>query len=525
MDALTQLALTGTKHGGGTTALDEHPADLLFARLQGDAEGDLLLRAGSRAVVQQAGFLARNDVAAVPEAPPDTQSCGAKRLTGLLQNALATDAKELLGEFLRQMAAHGRLLPHELLPQALDVSDVELRERLLPVLGERGRWLASLNPAWSWVSSGVGTLSSGDRETLRREWEEGTIRDRCRALTALRSSDAAEGRTLLEASFKGEKADHRAQLVGVLVQNLSGEDETFLDACLDDRSSQVREAAAALLIRLPESGLAVRMLTRADTMLAMVVEGKVFRKKKLVCNPPEEIDKTWERDGIAAKAPSGRGKRAYWAECVLSAVPPVHWSRKFGAEPAALIAAIEDDTFDVAALTGWTRSAVSFAGGESDAWLWPLWERWAGRAERLSGKAAEESFAQLQQLLPAMARGDAERGLLQLLEAAGKGERSDPIALLAQLPRPWSAEFSRKYLALARRVIQRSADNAAYQWANSLFTAGKAIPRDVFGEALSPWDVKSTEQSAWHAQAIERETVRFAETVQTRQAFYEDVVI
>jgi hypothetical protein len=400
-----------------------------------------------------------------------------------------------------------------------------LREKLLPVLGERGRWLASLNPAWSWVSSGVGTLSSGNRETLQREWQEGTIRDRCRALGALRLSDPSEGRALLEAAFKGEKADYRAQLVAVLEHGLGREDEPFLDSCLDDRSSHVREAAAGLLMRLPESGLSKRMLARAEGMLAMAVEGKIFKKKKLTCNPPEEIDKSWERDGIAAKAPSGRGKRAYWAECVLSGVPPAHWVQQLGAEPAALIGAIEDDTFDVAVLTAWTRSAVSFAGGESDAWLWPLWERWAGRSERLSGKAADESFAQLQQLLPAMTQGDAERGVLQLLEAACKGERSDPLALLTRLPRPWSEEFSRKYLSLARRVIQRSADNAAYQWANSLFTAGKAIPRDVFGEALSPWDVKSAEQSAWHAQAIERETVRFAELVQTRQAFYEDVVV
>jgi hypothetical protein len=524
MDALTQLALTGTKHGGATPAPDDHPADALFARGQGDAEGDLLLRAGSRAVVHQAGYVPRSDIAGVPAAPPDVQPCGAKRLAGLLQNALTTDAKELLGEFLRQMSAHGRLMPHELLPQALNVSDVELRERLLPVLGERGRWLASLNPEWSWVSSGVATLSGDDRDAVRREWVDGKIRERCRALGVLRMSDAAEGRTLLEATFKQEKPDHRAEFVTVLATGLGPEDESFLESCLDDRSSQVREAAAALLARLPQSGLAGRMLARADGMLAMVIEGKIFKKKKLTCNPPEEIDKTWERDGIAAKAPGGRGKRAYWAECVLSAVPPAHWVRKFGAEPAALITAIEDDTFDVAVLTAWTRSAVSFAGGESDAWLRPLWERWAGRAERLSGKPAEESFAQLQTLLPAMPRGDAERGVLQLLET-GEGEGSEPLALLARLPRPWSPEFARKYLSLARRVIQRSTDNAAYQWASSLFTAGKAIPRDVFGEALSPWDVKATEPSTWHIQAIERETVRFTELVQTRRAFYEDVVV
>ena len=100
-----------------------------------------------------------------------------------------------------------------------------------------------------------------------------------------------------------------------------------------------------------------------------------------------------------------------------------------------------------------------------------------------------------------------------------------PLVLLTRLASPWSAEFARRYLSLARRVIQRSADNSAYQWANSLFTAGKAIPRDVFAEALSPWEVKSSEQASWHLQAIERETVRFADIVQTRQAFYEDVVI
>lgn len=524
MDTLTQLALTGTKYVGGLPPPEGHLGDVLFTRVEGDTEGQLLLRAGTRGVIQQAGHVPLTGVARVTAAPPDVRRCGEGRLTGLLQNALATDAQELLAEFLRQMNAHHRLLPHELLPQALAVSDVELRELLLPVLGERGRWLARLNPEWSWVSSGVGTLSGGDLDLLRREWEEGTNRDRCRALRALRLADAAEARTLLEGTFKGEKADHRAQLVAVLEAGLGLGDEAFLESCLDNRSSQVREAAAGLLARLPEAGLAHRMAERAARMLATTTEGKVFRKRRLTCSPPEDVDKTWERDGIAVKAPSGRGKRAYWAERVLSAVPPMHWVRTLGMEPAALIAAIEDDPFELAVLAGWTRSAATFAG-ESKIWLWPLWERWAGRAERLSGKGAEDAFAQLQLLLPVMAPSDGERGVLQLLEAAGKGEGAGPLAMLTRLPRPWSKEFARRYLSLARRVLERSAENAAYQWANSLFTAGKAIPREMFGEALTPWAVKPAERSTWHVQAIERETARFAEIVQTRRAFYEDVVI
>ena len=70
MDALTQLALTGTKHSGGRVAPDEHPADVLFAVAGGDTERELLLRAGARAVAQQAGYLPLSDVAVVPAAPP-----------------------------------------------------------------------------------------------------------------------------------------------------------------------------------------------------------------------------------------------------------------------------------------------------------------------------------------------------------------------------------------------------------------------------------------------------------------------
>ncbi len=525
MEDLARIALVGTSKHAGTAAPDaEHPAEALVVQLGGDdREHVFLLRAGARAVFERCGRVA-TAVAAPPEpCPEESLPVAGRKLVGLLQNATASDSWDLLIEFLRQLEATGLVLPPELLPQALGASDPAVRERLLPVLGERGRWLGQLNPDWAWVTTSVWALSGRDREALVRQWDEGTFDQRRQVIETLRRSDPAEARKLVEAAIDKEKPDHRARLVESLATGLGPEDEPLLEARLEDRAEQVRRAAAALLARLSGSALAGRMQARADAMLTADAPGP--KLKRLRCTPPEEIDKTWVRDGVPAKPPPGRGKRAVWTESVLAAVPPSRWSARFAAEPARLIAAAGGDDFGQAVLVGWTLAATAFArrDGPSADWLRPLWDHWAGAVGRKRGKAQAEGAEHLQALLGAMTGPEAEAALTSMLADAVTADSPIVLGLLQSAPRPWGPKFANAYLTAVRQVLKGRADNLAYQWANTLFVAGRAIPREAFDDALAPWQVAETTKAEWYNQAATREIDKFTETIRLRQRFCEEV--
>ncbi len=526
MDDLTKFALAGTSRSGQSSpTMPEGVGADLVTQLESDSEDTLLLSAGVQTVCEQAGRLAASDIQPISPAPDDSRAYGSRRLAGLLQNAFATNSKELLAEFLRQMQGGGLVLPPDLLPTALDVSDANLRTQLLPVLGERGVWLSEFRPEWSWVRTGVASLSGRDRDVLQFEWEHGTIRERCQVLSTIRRADANEGRTWLESTFAQEKAEYRARLLGTFEFGLSAEDEEFLEAALDDRSSQVQSVSAFLLSQLLESAFASRMRERAEAMLSQTSDADRECGFQLVCEPPEKIDKTWKRDGIATKPPTGQGKRAYWTESVLSTIPPSHWVTQFDASPEHLIQAARGGTFDRPILKAWTTAAARFVASDSSSgdWLIPLWNYWADLADRLKGKGREEAFAQLHAILPTMSPPQIETAFLPFLEKASENQALEMTGLLGFVPQPWSEKFARVYLGVVRPILKSSTRNSSYQWGNTLFTAAKALPREVFEEALADWEVAATEKSGWHGRAIVKETERFQDIIRTRQSFYEEV--
>lgn len=528
IDDLTRIALVGTSRASGIASLNhEHPGDALLAGLATtDPESTLLLRAGVQTVFAAAGCMAEPDVAAVEVAPAETARTPGTRMVGILQKVMASDTKDLFGEMLHQMAVGNLHLPHELLPEALSVSDITLRDRLIPVLGERGRWLSRFNPQWSWVHEGIGTLSDSDQQRNQQIWDEGAIPERCRVLAAWRRSNPAAARDTLSATMAQESADHRGRLISELETGLSSDDEEFLEKCLDDRSSGVKLIAAEMLSRLPDSALSRRMQERASSMLTPSKTGIVFKKLTVTCTPPESIDKTWERDGISQKPPGGRGKRAFWAETVLQTVPPSHWEKHLGAAPNALIEAVREDTFGQSVLLGWSRACARFAAADpkSAQWVKPLWAYWDDVGSRVQGPAHTAIIEEMKSLVGVMPVSEAEQSVFELLRKNHESGESEAISLLDRLPRPWSSRFSERYLQLTRSVRQKSSDNFASQWMNTLQMAARAIPPENFAAALVPWDLAvPPTRTSWALSTAERETDRFQETIRLRQSFYEEV--
>ena len=211
MDALTRAAITGTSREAPPAS--GLPTDNLLRSAEGNSpERDLLLRAGMYAVYRAAGRRAETGVELPQPAPWETLPACSARAAELVGDLLRRphDPQDdtnwsLLKETLERLRRAGLRLPASLLPVALDGK--RPRKLLLPVLGERGRWISSLNPAWRWVHE---MDASGDEGTI---WEEGALPQRLAVLERVRRREPACGREWLAGVWRQEKAETRNEMI------------------------------------------------------------------------------------------------------------------------------------------------------------------------------------------------------------------------------------------------------------------------------------------------------------------------
>lgn len=529
MEPIVRTALVGTAKAPGAPAGSGLPVDPLVAGVEGD-ERRLLLVAGAGAVYRVAGRAAPAAPPVPDPAPEDPRPPCSPVVSEILGALLQGEHAELLPEACARLDRAGRRLPHSLLPEALALEDESFREALRPVLGERGVWLARFNPDWSWALPAT-PEAAGPEESLtiaQRIWEEGSFKDRVAVLTAVRAADPARAREWLEPVFAKEKADERGTLLAVLGTRLGPDDEPFLEKALGDRSAAVRNTAAGLLAHLPESALAGRMRARAEALLVWEpppkpagLWGKVTSlvgaggKGKLLVTPPQEIDRTWERDGIAANPPQGVGKRAFWTGELLALVPPGHWTERFQAAPADLLAAARETEWAVALLDGWARAAVDFHAVD---WAMALWD--AGRS------GLKELGPWLPDLLAVLPPEEVAVRVERLLATPPPIEEASLQEYLRILPTPWSPAFAAAYLTAVRRAAAAVPPGfgQADPWRGTLAVAARALPEEAFAAALDPWPFGELAPEDWMRRSWAQEVERFTEVVRIRQTLQKETV-
>lgn len=456
------------------------PVDALVAHAPLDgaaaAEGEAwraLLTVGALALWQQGGTRPQAG-GALPPGPDLTQErpvapAGAR----LLAQLLAGQHRELLPEALERLAQAGATLSAELLPAALSCPDPALRERLRPVLGPRGAWLAAQNPAWAWLA---GEPALADPEAA---WLGVDIGAREAALRMLRRQDPQEGRVRLLASWAGERPEDRARLLPALEEGLSMLDEPLLEDALDDRASAVRAAAARLLARLPASRWSLRMRARAEDCLhhhaaaAGRLERLLTGPSRVTLHPPDTFTRSLARDGLTEPGEHGLGAPEWWLVQILAAVPPQHWQRRLRVEPAALLALLGPEQWP--AVEGLSRAALSWPEA---GWQLPLWRWW--RAQERGGKVRAGRTQHWQDdLLRVLGAADAERLALELLREPTLADASRLNAALERLPRPWPAGVGRAWLTGLHQSLQAVAAGSPHEllwWELSIQQAGVALP-------------------------------------------------
>ena len=272
------------------------------------------------------------------------------------------------------LAQAGLRLPHALLPQVLDLGrrSVALRPAILPVLGERGLWLAAQNEDWAYAA-GVSAPVSDEAH-----WEEGSFEQRREFLRLERVRDPKNAGDRLAKSLGELSAKERAELAGVLVESLSLEDEALLDKLRGDRSREVRQAALALLLRLPSSALIGRAKTRMEALLK--VERGLLRKKWAI-DAPTSPASDWKDDGIEVARPKHEslGERGWWLYQLVRQVPLEWWTEHLDMKPAELCQWARSTEWAEAVLRGWRD--VLFATPEPE-WCEAFIDNWPAKVLR-----------------------------------------------------------------------------------------------------------------------------------------------
>ena len=482
---LTQFALLGTERQplpqpNGTRYLDALQAQLDSKR----PEDTLLSSAALLGLYERIGRLPSFDRAPAPERygsedPPRMSTHAGSLLLRLLRGEHAA----LLPEFLAIAARVNRVALPESLPSLLDIGSQkpELREAILPVLGPRGSWLAAQNPEWAWV-----TGAASETEDV---WQVGPGPARLMFLTRHRRLNPARARELLASTWKEETPEERVKFIAALETGLTLEDESFLEAALDDKRKDVRRSAAGLLGRIADSSLVKRMIARAEQLLTFVPTQSVRTPMPKTPTPasievtlPAECGKAMQRDGIESKPPQGFGEKVWWLIQMLQFVPLTVWTTKWQTTPGEVLRASLRGEWQKEFLEAWTSAALLQKNAE-----------WAEALFTIALEA--QRFDRLDGLLAALSSARREVLLSEMLLANAAGPRDLHGSLLLQCKQEWSPDLSRAFLAWLRRMTAEPSQD--WQLRNRLGELALRLAPSVLADAANGWVTNSQGWDFW----------------------------
>ncbi|MFZ6030353.1 MAG: DUF5691 domain-containing protein [Chloroflexota bacterium] len=475
LPSLAITALLGTETESAVLPAVPHPLDAALARVgdTDDREAALLNLASVAGLAELAGYVPAVAASPAPAAQPETLPIIPEAAASLLRRILAGEFEDVLPEFLQRTAQKHMRLPAEALPAILNLGKYDLRPVVQQVIGERGRWLAAQNPAWAYA------LQRDPREA----WEDGDRLERVAALEALRGEDPAHARALAESTWSQESGDDRAAFLTAFAIGLAMADEPFLEACLDDRRKGVRTAAQALLVRLPQSRLVQRTLTRLNRFVRL--KSRLLGGDSFEISLPETLDADARRDGVFDDAGDmvqyrRMGEKASWLAAMLSLVTPALLSRQWGKSPEKILAAALASEWNKPLIVG-LCAATQFS--QDAAWAEALVALWL-KQETCRTLLGRESLWALVALLPG-------RVLEVLLATNLQPRTTDPtdgvslLALLGGYRRPWTDKMARLIVQNARRLA--TGRGRGYEFSHAFPSFALWISPSLAGEFSRGW--------------------------------------
>jgi hypothetical protein len=286
-------------------------------------------------------------------------------------------------------------------------------------------------------------------------------------------------------TWEQDVPEHRAAFIDTFSIGLSMEDEPLLEACLDDKRKEVREAAKKLLLHLEHSRFVQRMWARVKPLVRL--KSKFLGGDKLEAALPEDLDHGAKRDGIGG--PSLRkkmGEKANALAQMVSNIPPVLWSREFGRPPEKLISAAAGSEWNEPIVLGWQMAAQRTKDKD---WAEAIVIFWATQAEGqqiLDIESLDESILLMRQEKVEALVNAAIKPPFNELE-----DKSLLIPLLKKYCHPWTEKMARAVV----RSAQKQSGKYGYNLPNALPGFALYIPPELAADFAAGWDEEP--KGAW----------------------------
>ncbi len=360
-DTLVGTALIGTNRQSPSPPKTVDAFTTVLSQLDWQQpERSILAAAGAIALYQRVGQKpTTTDWSTLEPCAEESLACCSDKTARHL-STIITEHPAIMPELLQLITTAHQYIPERLLPKLLNFGRQrsEIRPQIAAVIGKRGQWLARQNSAWEYGSA----QRMAEFDASSTIWREGSRSERALFLHQWRESDANAAREALEVVWSSELAKDREALIVCLDCNLSMADEPFLEKALCDRAQSVRQQAAELLVKLPESHLSQRMAERIAPFVT--IQAKLLASTiKVVL--PNAFEPDWENDGITAKKVAGLGEKASWLYQMITSISLSHWQ----AEPSAIAKAIQDHKWQDMLLKGWGVAALR---QENAVWAYAL---------------------------------------------------------------------------------------------------------------------------------------------------------
>ncbi|RPI95712.1 MAG: hypothetical protein EHM40_02520, partial [Chloroflexi bacterium] len=179
-NSLVKTALLGTGNGFTPPPAPDSLQSVINLIPQDDTDTSLFSFAALIGIASLAGTIPAGQEEVVSTSPAESRRIISKEAAVFLKRILGGEHQEVLPEFLALIARQKRLVPPETLPALLGLGKHNLRKLVLPVIGERGKWLASQNSAWAYA------MGKDDEQDV---WETGARLERVEYLERLRERD------------------------------------------------------------------------------------------------------------------------------------------------------------------------------------------------------------------------------------------------------------------------------------------------------------------------------------------------
>lgn len=398
----------------------------------------------------------------VTVADEESQSYCSTSAQKVLNSILQEDNNSLLEFWLGLCKQHGQILWPDDLPAVLHagLKEKALQPLIVACRGNRGAWLATLNPYWNYYS----TLS--DEEV----WQTGNPEERVIVLSQLRETDPAQALEWLQQTWAQETAASKVELLRTLRINAGTADIQWLESLLTEKGQKVKDEALALLKLIPGSAIINQyqdllarsvILKKEKALFGMM--NKVSIQQKL----PDTVDESIFKSGIQKLAgqKASHSDESFILYQLILEVPPSFWEKQFDATPIQVVEYFEKYANDkVPAL------ALAVARFKSKEWIPYL----------LSQPMLHTDF------LPMMAHSEREKYLARFL-------REDPQNTIHHALREhsdWGADFALQALSAMA--------NHPYEYNKVFFSKNiNAIPIGVTFrlEGIGPKDANL--QNAW----------------------------